>query len=204
MKNLHSNRQEKKGAISNWIFGIAYNYAQDDFQTPQPMKTSGKQNVHEHGLVPVAVVSAFSTNEFARLVVVIRDYEQGRAAITNAGSLELSRAHLDAVIYRDSFWNAIKQSCNSVGVMTKANYSADVDKIDAIQFPNAHISVSTLQKHLPRSEKRFHVLLRETVCVRTKRSTAVPGLSSKTKKCSYKPINKSINFIQNVQMWDSK
>jgi len=50
-----------------------------------------------------------STDEFARLSVIMRDGERARAALNTAVGMELSWEQLDARMTRDSFWGIVKR-----------------------------------------------------------------------------------------------
>ena len=78
----------------------------DPAQTHQP-QTDVNRIIPEHRGIPES--TQFGINEFARLLVTMRDHEDARSAVIDMGQ-ELSRAQLDTGVTRGDFWLIVEST----------------------------------------------------------------------------------------------
>lgn len=78
---------------------------------------------------------AFSLNEFARLIVLIRDDEHVTRAVHKAILHDLTSIEVKSQVQRDSFWAIVEHRFNSADANTELDLRCRVDDVNAAMSP---------------------------------------------------------------------
>lgn len=105
------------------------------------------------------VTMPFSVNEFARLVVILRDDQRARDAAQKATQYNLTRSQLDQGQSRDSFWNIVVERFNNANVVYGIDLRGRIDDVDCAALPKVHRSAARLRKAFKDGQKSFSMPL---------------------------------------------
>ncbi|KAI0556758.1 hypothetical protein FGB62_409g04 [Gracilaria domingensis] len=81
---------------------------------------------------------SFNVNEFARLLVLLRDDPQCRFAIQKAMGDQMDSIKLDNRVTRDSYWTIVEKRFNNKAGDSKESFKGFVDEIDSNSRPIKH------------------------------------------------------------------
>ncbi|CAN8062778.1 unnamed protein product [Agarophyton chilense] len=109
------------------------------------------------------MAAVFSLNEFARLIVLLRDDERAKMALGTAIGVELTRAQLDVNVTRDSFWKTIEDRFNDASVDIRKCFAGRVDEIDSNERTKAFRSASVLRNQFNHVRKLFSIVRDKSV-----------------------------------------
>lgn len=125
--------------------------ARDDLSQPTDNMV---ENTEGNAMMTKTAVK-FSINEFARLIVLIRDDEHVHRAVRKSTAEDLEPAEMTEGVSRSSFWTIVAERFNNPFVPASLDLCGLADEVNASEKPLCHRSAGQLQNAFIKGKTQF-------------------------------------------------